>query len=127
MRNSKLFRNQKNENFSAKNKNSPYTKTKKTQQPAGILHREFCFRKRNHFTKDIGRLGRKLERIIWVEHDRRAVEGYEDNAIIVKEFNGDEGDTELIELMEFLKAACYAPDLREHLKKYGGDGDVGKR
>merc|ERR1719183_2829696 len=38
----------------------------------GVLHREFCYRKRNHYVKDLSKLGRKLERVLIIDHDPAA-------------------------------------------------------
>eukprot|EP00392_Amoebophrya_sp_AT5.2_P011886 g11976.t1 len=112
----------------------------------GVLHREFCQRYYKHFRKDISKLGRNLERVIHIDHDRIAVEKHPENAIVVPEYNpaprdraqdddntmssdhdaGDD-DTALLDLIDFLKAAMHQNDVREFLKRYGGDGDVGKR
>ncbi|CAD7960758.1 unnamed protein product [Amoebophrya sp. A25] len=93
----------------------------------GVLHREFCQRWYKHFRKDIGKLGRNLERVIHIEHDPIAVEKHPANAIVLPAFDGDENDTALLDLIDFLKAAMHQNDVRDFLKRYGGDGDVGKR
>merc|ERR1719162_1367946 len=35
----------------------------------GVLHRDFCKKKRSHYVKDIGKLGRNLERVLFIDHD----------------------------------------------------------
>ncbi|CAD7964971.1 unnamed protein product [Amoebophrya sp. A120] len=98
----------------------------------GVLHREFCTRYYKHFRKDIGKLGRNLERVIHIDHDPIAVEKHKENAIVIPEFKGlgdgsDPEDTALLDLIDFLKAAMHQNDVREFLKRYGGDADVGRR
>ena len=35
----------------------------------GVLHRDFCRKRRSTYVKDLSKLGRKLEKIICVDHD----------------------------------------------------------
>lgn len=48
---------------------------------SGVLHREFCKHKggKSGYVKDISRLGRKMDRIIHLEHDPVWVEKYPEN------------------------------------------------
>ncbi|CAK8990402.1 unnamed protein product [Durusdinium trenchii] len=95
----------------------------------GVLHRDFCKKKRNHFVKDLSKLGRKLDRVLMIDHDPVAFELQPENGILIRPFDGDPSDTELADLLEFLKAAASTPmDLRKFVQKYGGgDEDVGRR
>jgi len=95
----------------------------------GVLHRDFCKKKRNHFVKDLSKLGRKLDRVLMIDHDPVAFELQPENGILIRPFEGDPSDTELADLLEFLKAAASTNmDLRKFVQKYGGgDEDVGRR
>eukprot|EP00913_Durusdinium_trenchii_P030670 g28724.t1 len=90
----------------------------------GVLHRDFCKKKRNHFVKET-----KLDRVLMIDHDPVAFELQPENGILIRPFDGDPSDTELADLLEFLKAAASTPmDLRKFVQKYGGgDEDVGRR
>jgi len=95
----------------------------------GVLHRDFCKKKRNHFVKDISKLGRRLDRTLIIDHDADAFQLQPENGILIREFTGDTSDTELLDLLEFLKAAASSnQDLRQYVTKFGGgDFDVGRR
>jgi len=92
----------------------------------GVLSREFCLKRGSKYSKDIGKLGRKMERVIHIDHDATAVELHPENSIVITAYDGDDSDTELLDLIEFLKAAMHAPDVRQFIKKYGGDSNVGR-
>eukprot|EP00931_Biecheleriopsis_adriatica_P087153 TRINITY_DN6165_c0_g2_i1.p1 TRINITY_DN6165_c0_g2~~TRINITY_DN6165_c0_g2_i1.p1 ORF type:complete len:348 (-),score=75.54 TRINITY_DN6165_c0_g2_i1:2-1045(-) len=95
----------------------------------GVLHRDFCKKKRNHFVKDLSKLGRRLDRVLIIDHDPESFQLQPENGIQIKSFEGDTSDTELADLMEFLKAAASSnQDLRQFVSKFGGgDVDVGRR
>jgi hypothetical protein len=95
----------------------------------GVLHRDFCKKKRNHYIKDISKLGRKMDRILLLDHDEQAFRLQPENGVLIRPFNGDPNDCELYDLLEFLKAAALSQtDLRQYVKKFGGgDCDIGKR
>lgn len=95
----------------------------------GVLHRDFCRKKRAHYIKDLSQLGRNLERVLFIDHDPAAFQLQPENGIQIREFEGDHSDAELVDLLEFLKAAASTPtDIRTFLAKFGGgDMDVGRR
>lgn len=95
----------------------------------GVLHREFCSKKRNHYVKDLSKLGRRLDRLLIVDHDPAAFQLQPENGILIKPFEGDTNDSELADLLDFLKAAATSPaDIRQFVSKFGGgDVDVGRR
>lgn len=96
---------------------------------AGVLHRDFCKKRRNKYVKDLSKLGRKMDRVLIIDHDSDAFQLQPENGIKIKPFEGDTSDSELADLVEFLKAAAVCnQDLREFVKKYGGgDEDIGRR
>jgi len=69
----------------------------------GILDRWYCVRHKTHYIKDISKLGRKLERVIHIDHDPNWVVLWPENAIVIKAYDGDEEDNELLDMLEFLK------------------------
>jgi len=96
---------------------------------SGVLHRDFCRKKRSHYVKDLSKLGRKLDRVLMIDHDPAAFQLQPENGMLIPSFNGDTSDRELADLMEFLKAAATSnEDLREFVKKHGGgDENLGRR
>eukprot|EP00933_Yihiella_yeosuensis_P071052 TRINITY_DN79242_c0_g1_i1.p1 TRINITY_DN79242_c0_g1~~TRINITY_DN79242_c0_g1_i1.p1 ORF type:complete len:353 (+),score=77.02 TRINITY_DN79242_c0_g1_i1:97-1155(+) len=94
-----------------------------------VLHRDFCRKKRQHYIKDISKLGRRMDRVLMVDHDAEAFQLQPENGIHIREYNGDPNDSELADLLEFLKAAASTQgDIRQFVEKFGGgDYDVGRR
>ena len=95
----------------------------------GVLHREFCRKTRNGYIKDLSKLGRRMDKVILLDHEPIAGSRQPENSVVIKPFEGDENDRELVDLLEFLKAAATAQeDTRNWIKKHGGgDPDVGRR
>lgn len=94
----------------------------------GVLHREFCKKKRNSYIKDLSKLGRRMDRVLMIDHDPAAFQLQPENGIVIKPFHGDTNDSELMVLLEFLKVAATSHDVRSFLAKHGGgDEDVGRR
>lgn len=94
----------------------------------GVLHRDFCKKKRTHYVKDISKLGRKMDRMLIIDHDPEAFRLQPQNGIEIRPFQGDPGDSELADLLDFLKAAALTPDVRQFVAKFGGgDVDIGRR
>ena len=95
----------------------------------GVLHREFCRKSRDGYIKDVSKLGRRMDKVIILDHDPVASRKQPENAVTIKAFEGDEKDRELADLLEFLKAAATSQeDTRNFIKRHGGgDGDVGRR
>lgn len=98
----------------------------------GVLHRDFCKKKRNTYVKDLSRLGRKMDRVLCIDHDAEAFQLQPENGIVIREFNGDPNDSELAVLIDFLKHAASntsaGADIRKEVEKFGGgDEDIGRR
>ncbi|GFE55216.1 mitochondrial import inner membrane translocase subunit [Babesia ovis] len=96
----------------------------------GCIHRDRCIKFKGAYIKDLSKLGRNLNRVILLDHDRVACMLQEDNAILVREFDGDENDTELLHLIGLLKNIAVNPnDVKYQIKQYGGglDRDIGRR
>ena len=95
----------------------------------GVLHRDFCRKTSKGYVKDLSQLGRKPEKLIILDHDSVAFSRQPENGILVKPFEGEETDRELLDLMEFLKGAAISQeDTRTYIKRFGGgDEDIGRR
>jgi len=96
----------------------------------GVLHRDFCKKKRDTYIKDIAKLGRKMEKMLIIDHDPSAFSLQPANGIEIRPFTGDPNDTELLDLLDFLKAAAQnsMEDLPAYVQKFGGgDKDLGRR
>lgn len=95
----------------------------------GCLHRDQCIKKKKSYVKDLKRLGRNIDRVVIIDHDPNAFMLQPANGILIKEFNGNVNDKELLCLIDFLKAfAITTTDISSMLKKYGGgDYDIGRR
>lgn len=95
----------------------------------GVLHRDFCKKKRQHYIKDLSKLGRKQEKVLIIDHDPAAFQLQPDNGLLIRPFEGDPNDSELADLLDFLKAAATSNmDLRKFVGKFGGgDCDIGRR
>jgi len=94
-----------------------------------VLHREFCIRKKSHYVKDISKLGRKMEKLVMLDHDPEAFSMQPENGILIKPYDGDIEDRELSDLLDFLKAlATSNKDTRDFISEFGGgDEDIGRR
>jgi hypothetical protein len=95
----------------------------------GVLHRDFCKKKRSHYVKDLSKLGRKMDKLLMIDHDSEAFKLQPENGLLIQPFYGDPSDTELADLIDFLKAAATSnQDLRQYVAKFGGgDCDIGRR
>lgn len=95
----------------------------------GCLHRDQCTKKKKGFVKDLRRLGRNLDRVVVIDHDPHSFMLNPQNAILIKEFQGNTDDKELLCLIDLLKSiAVSTDDVKETIKKYGGgDYDIGRR
>lgn len=94
-----------------------------------VLHREFCIRKKAHYIKDISKLGRKMEKLVMLDHDPEAFALQPENGILIKPYEGDADDIELPVLLDFLKAlASSQKDTRDFISEFGGgDEEIGRR
>nr|BAN65954.1 conserved hypothetical protein [Babesia bovis] len=96
----------------------------------GCIHRDRCTKFKGSYIKDLSKLGRDLNRVILLDHDRVACMLQEDNAILVREFDGDESDNELLHLIGLLKTIAINPtDVKRQIMQFGGglDRDIGRR
>merc|ERR1712129_549222 len=50
----------------------------------GVLHRDFCKKQRNHYIKDISKLGRKMDKTLILDHDTEAFKLQAENGIAIR-------------------------------------------
>ena len=84
------------------------------------LYRDSCSMRNNQTRKDLGRLGRRVEKLVIVDNTKEAFEWHQDNAILIESFmGGSEGrkDQRLKELQEKLKTLISIADVRTVLNK----------
>lgn len=67
------------------------------------LFRESCVFYRGNYVKDLGRLGRELQRVLIVDNSPASYIFHPDNAVPVASWFDDMGDTELRDLIPFLE------------------------
>lgn len=81
---------------------------------------------KNHFSKtdgkpfkNLGSLGRNLNRVILVDNESYSSSVQSDNSIVLPTFKGDPYDDELGSITDLLKAAALQPgDVREYLRRF---------
>ncbi|XP_953769.1 uncharacterized protein TA16800 [Theileria annulata] len=92
----------------------------------GCIHRDHCKKFKGSYIKDLSRLGRDLDRVVMIDHDKTACALQQDNCILIKEFDGDENDEELLLLINLLKTMAINPtDVKAQIRELGGGHDYG--
>ena len=79
------------------------------------LFREHCSFIDNLHVKDLSKLGRDLSQTIIVDNSPNCYRLHKTNAIPIKSWYDDQHDTELINLIPFLKQLAHVDDIREIL------------
>ena len=84
------------------------------------LYRDATRRVNGRRKKDLGALGRDLRKVILVDYDAESTTGHRDNVLVIKKWEGDNTDTELIALTQLLMAIKESDveDVREVLAYY---------
>lgn len=82
--------------------------------------------KNGKYVKDLSYINRPVKDIIYLDFSDETVDFHKDNAIILKEFKGEEDDRDLIDLIPFLdrkleKIIAFTMNLFLDLAKYNGD------
>lgn len=95
----------------------------------GVLHREQCDKVQGKVVKNLDRLGRKLDRVIILDCDPNSFMLHPRNGIHIRPFKGEAGDSDLENLIDFLKMlASSQDDVRKTILRFGGgDVDLPKR
>ena len=82
--------------------------------------------KNGKYVKDLSYINRPVKDIIYLDFSDETVDFHKDNAIILKEFKGEEDDRDLIDLIPFLdrksdKIIAFTMNLFLDLANYNGD------
>jgi len=70
----------------------------------GVLHRDFCKKKRNHYVKDLSKLGRDLSHVIIIDNSPVCYSLQPENAIPIRTWRSNASDRELLDLIPILCA-----------------------
>ena len=77
------------------------------------LYRDSCYTGiQGKWIKDLSRLGRELKRVVIVDDQPVSYEFQQTNAIPIKPFDGHKSDSELTDLIGFLRSLRQADDVR---------------
>ena len=96
----------------------------------GRLYRDCTTYRDGKYIKDISRLNRDLNAVVVVDDDPECVCDQPENAILVTRWEGDVEDTELLDLIPFLKGldknrkAGKVHDFREEIERYRQGGSL---
>ena len=89
------------------------------------LYRDSCKEIDGKFVKDLSEMGRELRRVVIVDDNPNCYIYQPKNAIPVKPFTDDLGDSELENLIAFFERCDCFEDMRDAVKEYfGGEGDL---
>ncbi|MFT7807942.1 putative phosphatase PSR2 isoform X1 [Arapaima gigas] len=80
------------------------------------LFRESCVYHRGNYVKDLGRLGRDLNKVIIVDNSPASYIFHPDNAVPVASWFNDMSDTQLLDLIPFFERLSKAEDVYTVLK-----------
>ena len=84
---------------------------------SAILTREHCTLADSLYMKDLGNLGRPLERVVCVDDHVGACMLQPDNAVPVRPYTGEEQDHELPHVLSVLQRLKAADDVRDPLRR----------
>jgi len=86
----------------------------------GRFGREATLLQNGQYIKDLSYLNRPIKDIIYVDFEDSKVAYHKDNAIIIPYWDGDQHDTDLIDLIPFLLNFAQKPcDIRKEIQKIG--------
>lgn len=88
------------------------------------LFREACSNYKGNYVKDLNKLGRELKFSIIIDNSPTSYLFHPENAVPVETWFDDENDTELDELIPFLKELSTADDVRSLLDARKKDGKL---
>lgn len=84
------------------------------------LFRDGCVQHQGSFVKDLSRLGRDLQSVAIVDNSAASYLFHPQNAIPIKTWLDDRGDSDLLTLLPFLEELAACDDVRRPIKaKYG--------
>lgn len=89
---------------------------------AGRIGREGTMSEMGVYIKDLSYLGRKIPHTIYIDFDDKVVPHHKENTIVLPEWDGDENDRSLIDIIPFLENAAQSQsDVRDLIKEYTPD------
>ncbi|KAJ6724847.1 C-TERMINAL DOMAIN SMALL PHOSPHATASE-RELATED [Salix viminalis] len=89
------------------------------------LYRDSCKEIDGKYVKDLSEMGRDLGRVVIVDDNPNSYNYQPKNAIPVKPFIDDLGDSELEKLVAFFERCDCFEDMRDAVKEYfGSEGDL---
>lgn len=95
-------------------------------QMVGLGHEYYAFQN-GQYVKDLSILNRQKNNIVVVDLDKKHLANHQENAIILKKFEGDGEDTEFIKLKLLLRHLATVADIPKELTKFGTDPVEGYR
>jgi len=88
------------------------------------LFREACSNYKGNYVKDLNKLGRDLKSTIIIDNSPSSYLFHPENAVPVESWFDDDGDTELDELIPFLKELSKTDNVRTFLEARKRDGKI---
>jgi len=88
------------------------------------LFREACSQYKGNYVKDLNRLGRELKNTIILDNSPSSYLFHTENAVPVESWFDDETDTELDDLIPFLKELSKVDNVRTYLEARKRDGKL---
>jgi len=88
------------------------------------LFREACSNYKGNYVKDLNKLGRDLKNTIIIDNSPSSYLFHPENAVPVESWFDDEADTELDELIPFLKDLSKTDNVRTYLEARKRDGKL---
>lgn len=88
------------------------------------LFREACSNYKGNYVKDLNKLGRELKSTIIIDNSPSSYLFHPENAVPVESWFDDEQDTELLELIPFLKELSKVDNVRTFLEVRKKDGKI---
>jgi len=82
------------------------------------LFREACVHHKGNYVKDLGRMGRDLNKIIIIDNSPASYMFNPENAVPVESWFDNENDTELLELIPILEQMSKTQDVRDEIAKH---------
>lgn len=88
----------------------------------GRYGRENTLLKDGRYIKDLSYMNRPLKDVVYIDYTDENVEYHKDNCILLSQFDGDNADRDLIDLIPFLDhLSKYNGDVRKEIARYGRD------
>jgi len=82
------------------------------------LFREACVNHKGNYVKDLGRMGRDINKIIIIDNSPASYMFNPENAVPVESWFDDENDNELLDLIPILEQMSRTQDVRDEIAKH---------